>query len=175
VQAASTVRVAVPVIEAVVDSNIRGQGSVLVMGIDMTGDRSLRDYDLEDSKDDVIDDPLIFLAQADSLIVSKEFADRNQIAVGTRLPLGTAEGTKTFKVRGIVKTSGLASAFGGNIAIMTSTPRRRCSGAAGRSIASISRESPTWRSPTATSSLARCWARVFMCRRRRRAAASSRR
>jgi putative ABC transport system permease protein len=118
VQAVSTVRVAVPVIEAAVDSNIKGQGSVLVMGIDMTGDRSLRDYDLEDGKNDVIDDPLIFLAQADSLIVSKEFADRNGIAVGSRLPLGTAEGTKTFKVRGIVKATGLASAFGGNIAIM---------------------------------------------------------
>src|SRR5258706_16108012 len=40
VQNAATVRVAVPVIEAVVDSNIRGQGSLLVLGIDMTGDRT---------------------------------------------------------------------------------------------------------------------------------------
>src|SRR6266571_876492 len=35
VQSASTVRVAVPVIEAVADSNIKGQGSLLVLGIDM--------------------------------------------------------------------------------------------------------------------------------------------
>jgi putative ABC transport system permease protein len=118
VQSASSVRVAVPVIEAVVDSKIKGQGSVLVMGIDMTGDRSLRDYDLDNGKDDLIDDPLIFLAQPDSLILSKEFADKNGIRVGSHVPLGTAEGTKTFTVRGIVKTSGLASAFGGNIAIM---------------------------------------------------------
>ena len=47
VQSASTVRVAVPVIEAVVDSNIKGQGNLLILGVDMTGDRSLRDYDLE--------------------------------------------------------------------------------------------------------------------------------
>ena len=48
----------------------------------MTGDRSLRDYDLEGGDDAVIDDPLVFLAQPDSLIVTKEFADRNHIAVG---------------------------------------------------------------------------------------------
>jgi putative ABC transport system permease protein len=118
VQGASTVQVAVPVIEAVVDSNIRGQGNLLVLGIDMTGDRSLREYDLESGDDAVIDDPLVFLAQPDSLMLSKPFADRNHIAAGDRLPLGTAEGNKVFIIRGIMKPSGLASAFGGNLAIM---------------------------------------------------------
>src|ERR1700716_1650355 len=82
VQAASSVRVAVPVIEAVVDTNIKGQGHLLVLGIDMTGDRSLRDYDLDSGDDAVIDDPLVFLAQPDSIILSKEFADKNHIVVG---------------------------------------------------------------------------------------------
>jgi putative ABC transport system permease protein len=118
VQSASTVRVAVPVIEAVVDSNIKGQGNLLVLGVDMTGDRSLRDYDLESGDEAVIDDPLVFLAQPDSLMVSKEFAERNGLAVGSRLPLGTVEGEKRFTVRGIMKSSGLTSAFGGNLAIM---------------------------------------------------------
>ena len=36
VQNASTVRVAVPVIEAVVDTNLKGQGNLLVLGVDMT-------------------------------------------------------------------------------------------------------------------------------------------
>jgi putative ABC transport system permease protein len=118
VQGASTVRVAVPVIEAVVDSNIKGQGNLLVLGIDMTGDRSLREYDLESGEEAVIDDALIFLAQPDSLMLSKSFADRNHIASGGKLRLGTAEGEKTFTVRGIMKPSGLASAFGGNLAVM---------------------------------------------------------
>jgi putative ABC transport system permease protein len=118
VQSASTVRIAVPVIEAVVDSNITGQGNILVLGIDMTGDRSLRDYDLDSGDEAVIDDPLVFLAQPDSIILSKEFADKNQIAVGGRLALGTVEGQKQFTVRGVMKSSGLTSAFGGNIAIM---------------------------------------------------------
>jgi putative ABC transport system permease protein len=118
VQSASTVHVAVPIIEVVVDSNIKGEGNLFVLGVDMTGDRSLRDYDLGDGGDGGIDDPLIFLAQPDSLILSREFADRHGITVGSHLPLGTMDGQRTFTVRGIVRSSGLASAFGGNIAIM---------------------------------------------------------
>ena len=118
VQSAASVRVAVPVIEAVVDTNLKGQGSLLVLGIDMTGDRSLRDYDLESGDDAVVDDPLVFLAQPDSIIVSNEFAGRNRLSVGQRLTLGTVEGEKPFTIRGVMKASGLTSAFGGNLAIM---------------------------------------------------------
>ncbi len=49
VQAVPEVRVAVPVIEAVVSTGVQGQGNLLILGVDMTGDRSLRDYDLESS------------------------------------------------------------------------------------------------------------------------------
>jgi putative ABC transport system permease protein len=121
VQAASTVRVAVPVVEAVVDTRTleqSGQGNILVLGVDMTGDRSLRDYDLDSGDEAVIDDPLVFLAQPDSLIVSKEFAERTHLAAGGRLTLGTVQGDRAFVVRGIMKSSGLTSAFGGNLAIM---------------------------------------------------------
>jgi putative ABC transport system permease protein len=118
VQGASGVRVAVPVIEAVVDSNIRGQGNLLVLGVDMTGDRSLRDYDLESGEDALVDDPLVFLAQPDSIMLAKEFADRNRLAIGSRVTLGTVEGEKQFTVRGVMKSSGLTSAFGGSLAIM---------------------------------------------------------
>jgi len=62
VQSVYEVGVAVPVIEATVETNIPGQGSVLILGIDMTGDRSLRDYDLEDADEAVIDDPLVLRA-----------------------------------------------------------------------------------------------------------------
>src|SRR5437660_7298514 len=118
VQAAGTVRVAVPVVEAVVDTRMRGEGNLLILGVDMTGDRSLRAYDLESGDEAVINDPLVFLAQPDSLILSKEFADKNGLASGSQLALGTAEGGKRFTVRGIMKSSGLTSAFGGSLAIM---------------------------------------------------------
>jgi len=118
VQSSSSARVAVPVIEAVVGSQLQGEGDLLILGIDMTGDRSLRDYDLDSGDEAIVDDPLIFLAQPDSLIISKELADRNGLGVGSQLPLQTADGEKAFVVRGIMSPSGLASAFGGNLAIM---------------------------------------------------------
>src|SRR5262245_72925 len=118
VQSAATVRVAVPVIEAVVDSKLKGQGNLLVLGIDMTGDRSLRDYDLESADEEVICDALVVLAQPDSIILSKEFAHRNGLAVGGHLTLGTVDGDGQFTVRGVMKSTGLTSAFGGNLAIM---------------------------------------------------------
>src|SRR5829696_956008 len=39
VQSSPSVRVAVPVIEAVVDSGIAREGKLLILGVDMTGDR----------------------------------------------------------------------------------------------------------------------------------------
>jgi putative ABC transport system permease protein len=118
VQAAPSVRVAVPVIEAVVDSQIAGEGSLLVLGVDMTGDRSLRDYDLESGDESVVDDPLVFLAQPDSIILTSGFAARNHFTARSQVPLGTVFGERRFTVRGIMKSSGLSSAFGGNLAIM---------------------------------------------------------
>lgn len=100
VQAIPEVRVAVPVIEAPVDSGLEGEGNLLVLGVDMTGDRSLRDYDLESGEDAVVDDPLVFLAQPDSLIVTQEFAERNRLQIGSRVPMQTMDGEKRFTVRG---------------------------------------------------------------------------
>ena len=118
VQSVPEVGVAVPVIEATVATNIPGEGSLLILGIDMTGDRSLRDYDLKDADEAIIDDPLVFLAQPDSLMLTKEFAERNRLEVNSRIPLLTVEGEKQFTVRGIMSSSGMAQAFGGNLAVM---------------------------------------------------------
>jgi putative ABC transport system permease protein len=118
VQAAQGVRVAVPIIEAVVDTGLPGQGSLMILGVDMTGDRSLRDYAFESGEESVVDDPLVFLAQPDSLIVTREFAARNHLETNSRIPMQTMNGPKQFTVRGIMKSTGLASAFGGNLAVM---------------------------------------------------------
>ncbi|HYL75036.1 MAG TPA: FtsX-like permease family protein [Bryobacteraceae bacterium] len=118
VQAVPGVRVAVPVIEAVVNTGLPGQGNLLILGVDMTGDRTLRQYDLESGDEAVIDDPLVFLAQPDSLIVTDTFSRENKLAIGSKVPMSTMEGEKLFTVRGIMKSSGLSSAFGGNLVIM---------------------------------------------------------
>ena len=118
VQAVPEVRAAAPVIEAAADTGLAGQGKLLILAVDMTGDRSLRDYDFDSADDDVIDDPLVFLAQPDSLIVTAEFATRNGLRNGSHVSFDTMQGTKQFTIRGILKAGGLASAFGGNLGIM---------------------------------------------------------
>ena len=118
VQSIAEVQVAVPVIEAPAATRLAGQGNLLILGVDMTGDRSLRDYDLESGDEAVVDDPLVFLAQPDSIIITKEFAARNSLQVGDRVTLSTMVGDRAFTVRGIMRTGGLTSAFGGNLAVM---------------------------------------------------------
>lgn len=118
VQAMPDVRVAVPVIESVVGTGLAGQGNVLILGVDMTGDRTLREYDLESGDEAIVDDPLVFLAQPDSLIVTREFAARNHLETNARVVLQTAMGNKPFTVRGIMRSGGLTNAFGGNLAVM---------------------------------------------------------
>jgi putative ABC transport system permease protein len=112
-QGVPAVRAAAPVIESSVAT---GGANLLILGVDMLGDRSLRTYDLEG--DDSIDDPLIFLAQPDSLIVTKSFASDHNLTMNSRIPMRTMDGERIFTVRGIMKPGGLASAFGGNLAIM---------------------------------------------------------
>lgn len=118
VQSIPEVRVAVPVIEAVANTQLQGQGNLLILGVDMTGDRSLRQYDLESGDEAVVDDPLVFLAQPDSLIITDTFARENHLQSGSKVPMSTMDGEKSFTVRGIMKSGGLSSAFGGNLAIM---------------------------------------------------------
>lgn len=118
VQAVPEVDVAVPVIEGSANTGLPGQGSLLILGVDMTGDRTLRDYSLESADEAMIDDPLVFLAQPDSIIVTSTFAKQNGLTINSKLPMRTMDGKKQFTVRGIMKPGGLASAFGGNLAIM---------------------------------------------------------
>ena len=86
VQASPSVRVAVPVIEAIVDSQHRRPGQPA--GARRRHDRRPQSSRLRSrSADDaIIDDPLVFLAQPDSLIVTREFAERNGIALQSTVP-----------------------------------------------------------------------------------------
>jgi putative ABC transport system permease protein len=118
VQAHPGVGVAAPVIEATVQTGLQGEGNLLVLGVDMTGDRNLRDYELEKADEAIIDDPLVFLAQPDSVIVTEKFCQRNGLKLNDHLTMRTMEGPKQFTIRGVMQGDGLASAYGGNLAIM---------------------------------------------------------
>jgi len=104
-----------PVVEAVVGTGRSGQGNLLVLGVDMTADQGIREYDLGGSE---LDDPLVFLAQPDSIMIGGDFAARNGLAMGSRLVLETVEGARLFTVRGLLRPAGVARAFGGSLAVM---------------------------------------------------------
>jgi len=118
VQSLAGVRAASAVIEADAATELPGQGNLLILGVDMTGDQNLRSYNLESADDLVLDDPLVFLAQPDSIIVTRDFSQRNHLQLGSRIPMRTMVGEKQFTIRGIMRAGGMASAFGGNLAIM---------------------------------------------------------
>lgn len=118
VQTLSEVAAAAPLIEAVVPTGLPGEGNLLLLAVDMTADRSLRDYQFEAGEELVIEDPLVFLAQPDSVIVTRDFARRHGLVTGSMLKLETMEGPKQLTIRGIMQPGGLAGAFGGALAIM---------------------------------------------------------
>ena len=154
VQAAPSVRVAVPVIEAVVDSQIAGEGSLLILGVDMTGDRSLRDYDLEAATKRSSTIRWCSWRSPTRSSSRSEFADRNGLDGRTaRSPLGHRVRRAAVHGPRHHESSGWRARSAAIWRSWTSTPRRRCSAAAARSIASTSRSSQARPSPQAQQEL----------------------
>ncbi len=111
------VKIAEPVIEVIAHTAFPDEGNLLVIGVDMLGDSELREYQFEESESE-IGDPLLALAQPDSILISRTFADRHHLQEGDHLPLFTSQGRKEFIVRGVFKPAGIGQIFGGQIAIM---------------------------------------------------------
>jgi putative ABC transport system permease protein len=117
VRATPGVRIAQPVIEVIADTSFGDEGRLLVLGVDTTGDRELRDYEFDRSRTEIAD-PLLFLAQPNSILLSRAFAERHSLRLGDRLALFASEGRREFTVRGVFQPVGLGAVFGGNIAVM---------------------------------------------------------
>lgn len=111
------VRAQSPVIEQVVVPERGELGSLLVLGVDLLGDREMRDYSFE-GEDADLDDPLLFLAQPDSVAVARPLAARANLSVGDGLVLKLPSGPKRVTVRGLLTPKGFAEAFGGNLLVM---------------------------------------------------------
>jgi len=111
------VHVAQPVIEVLANTAFEDESSLLIIGVDMLGDRELREYQFDEEGSEIAD-PLIALAQPDSILISRTFADTHNLKDGDKLPLYTSQGKKEFTVRGIFKPKGIGEIFGGQIAVM---------------------------------------------------------
>lgn len=117
VQKAAGVEYAVPAIEATGTIYGAQERAILVLGVDLLQDQMIRQYKLADESAD-IPDPLLFLAKADSILLTKELADREGIKIGQRIKVQTVEGIHSFKVRGLLSPEGPAKAMAGNMAVM---------------------------------------------------------
>ena len=111
------VQLAEPVIEVVLHTAFQDEGNLLVLGIDTTGDQQLRQYEFDRAQSEIAD-PLVYLAQPNSILLSRPFADRHGLRIGDSVPLFTAHGKKDFVVQGLFKPTGVGEVFGGNIAVM---------------------------------------------------------
>jgi putative ABC transport system permease protein len=118
VRQGSIVQAAAPLIEEFAALDRHGKDSLLILGVDILGDSDLREYDVENNDNEGAADLLTFLAQPDSLIITREYAEQNHLTLDSQIWLSTAEGLKPFTVAGTMRTGGLSSVFGGRLALV---------------------------------------------------------
>ena len=111
------VKVAEPVVEVIANTDYDDASTLMIVGVDMVGDRELREYQFDEAQSE-ISDPLVALAQPDSILIARTFADKHQLKEGDKLPLYTAQGKRAFTIRGIFQPKGVGEVFGGQIAVM---------------------------------------------------------
>jgi len=111
---------AVPIVTATfyaVDAPAAGE-ALAVFAADVTDGHAIRTLHLVKAGDHVVDDPLSFLVDPYSVILTDGFASRLRIGVGAHLRLRTPAGIRTFTVRGILPPGGVGRAYGGNLLLM---------------------------------------------------------
>lgn len=109
---------AVPMIESrAYFTDIEGKSQTLmILGVDLLKEQAVRTYKTSDEQ--IIDDPLTFLNQPDSIIVSHAFAKKHHLEIDSPFSMATVHGQKKFTVRGLLSPDGPAKAYGGSMAIM---------------------------------------------------------
>jgi len=117
VRALPGIRAISPVIEQIVVPERGELGSLMVIGIDLLGDREMREYGFE-GEDADLDDPLLFLAQPDSAIFTRDFAKLAGLKIGDAIPVRVPSGIKRVTARGLLSPKGFAEAFGGNLMVV---------------------------------------------------------
>jgi putative ABC transport system permease protein len=116
VKATPGVRVAVPLIlGSGFIRGLRGE-SINVFGVDLLEDGEIRTYR---DGEGIIDDPIAFLNQPDSVILTTDLAKRLGVGLEQPIELLTVHGLRSLTVRALIDPGGpLAKAFAGNLAIM---------------------------------------------------------
>ena len=104
--------------------------SLVFLGVDMLKEQSVRTYKTTDEEG--IDDPLTFLNQPDSVIMSNSFATIHHLKIDSKFEVATTNGRKTLTVRGLLTPQGAAKAYGGDLCIMDIDGARMTFGKTGK-------------------------------------------
>ncbi|MGZ3408202.1 MAG: ABC transporter permease, partial [Polyangia bacterium] len=133
VSAVPGVATAVPLVEARA-TYLEAPGAppriLMVLGVDLLRETAVRSYRADDQT--VVDDPLAFLNQPDSIVLTRAFARAQGLELDSKIDLLTAGGRKRFTVRGLLEPSGPAVAYGGGLALMDVDAARVMFGRQGR-------------------------------------------
>jgi len=117
------VEVAVPVVNGAAYTTDGSGEQLTVHGVDIANDTAVRLYRPAGSNGELLngellEDPLVFLSQPDSVIITEEFATRRALRIADALELETPSGRRRFTVRGLLAPEGVARVRGGNLVVM---------------------------------------------------------
>lgn len=122
-------KAATPVTEQM--TRIKGiSETLIVLGIDIFSDRAFRTYEDLDGADS--DTFLRFLLEPNTIIISQQFAERNQLKKGDTVALLANGVMKTVKIIGVFKTDRPTSEVANSFAVMDIEQAQRAFGKEGK-------------------------------------------
>jgi putative ABC transport system permease protein len=100
----------------VVRTGSQSENTIALIGVDLLVEPQFREHHLAGRP--AFDDALVFLAQPDSVMLTREFAARNGLPIGSQIEVWTGEQRRALRVRGLFDGDGVARAYDGNAGLM---------------------------------------------------------
>jgi putative ABC transport system permease protein len=117
VRATSGVALSEPVTETLAVTKLPGNEKLLILGLDTSSDLQIYSDTFENGGV-VVSDPLAFTSRADSIALSRRFADRFGFKDGDKLDVQTQNGPRQLTVRAFFTSTGVGEVYDGNVAVM---------------------------------------------------------
>lgn len=116
VRAVPGVEMAEPVTETV--ATLAGSDDrLMILGLDTSSDLKLYTGIIDDGGS-AVGNPLAFASRADSIAVTRAFAERHSLRNGDKIEVYVREGARSLTIRAIFGEAGVSGIYGGNVAVM---------------------------------------------------------
>ncbi|MEP6848090.1 MAG: FtsX-like permease family protein [Acidobacteriota bacterium] len=117
VRSTAGVSLSEPVTETMAVTKLAGSQKLLVLGLDTSSDLQIYSEMFEEGGV-VVKNPLAFTSHADSIAVSRKFADRFGLKDGDKMSVQVQDGIKELTVRGFFRSVGAGEVYDGNVGVM---------------------------------------------------------